>query len=48
MAIAAGFGNDSQFMWVAMGALVFMISDTLIAVNQFVAPFAYSGIAVEN
>lgn len=46
MAIAAGFRNDSQFMWVAMGALVFMVSDTLIAVNQFVAPFAYSGIAV--
>lgn len=46
MAIAAGFRNDQQFMCVAIGALVFMVSDTLIAVNQFVAPFAYSGIAV--
>lgn len=46
MAIAAGFRNDPQFMWVAMGALIFIISDTLIAVNQFVTPFAYSGVAV--
>ncbi|MBC53333.1 MAG: hypothetical protein CMQ34_05795 [Gammaproteobacteria bacterium] len=46
MAIAAGLRHDAQFMWVAMGALIFMISDTLIAVNQFVAPFAYSGVAV--
>lgn len=46
MAVAAGFRNDHQFLWVAMGALVFMVSDTLIAVNLFVAPFAYSGIAV--
>lgn len=46
MAIAAGFRADPQFLWVAIGALVFMVSDTLIAVNQFVAPFAYSGIAV--
>ena len=46
MAMAAGFRNDHQFLWVAMGALIFMVSDTLIAVNQFVAPFAYSGVAV--
>jgi uncharacterized membrane protein YhhN len=46
MAIAAGFRNDQQFMWVAMGALIFMVSDTLIAVNRFVSPFEYSGIAV--
>lgn len=46
MAIAAGFRNDQQFLWVAMGALIFMISDTLIAVNRFVSPFEYSGIAV--
>jgi len=46
MAIAAGFRNDQQFLWVAMGALIFMISDTLIAVGRFVTPFEYSGIAV--
>jgi uncharacterized membrane protein YhhN len=46
MAIAAGFRSDPQFLWVAMGALIFMISDTLIAVSRFVSPFAYSGIAV--
>jgi len=46
MAIAAGFRNDGQFLWVAMGALIFMISDTLIAVGRFVTPFEYSGIAV--
>ncbi len=46
MAIAAGFRNDPQFIWVAVGALVFMVSDTLIAVNLFVTPFANSGVAV--
>ncbi|HDZ08938.1 lysoplasmalogenase [Pseudohongiella sp.] len=46
MAIAAGFRDESQFLWVAMGALIFMVSDTLIAVNLFVLPFEYSGIAV--
>lgn len=46
MAIAAGLRSDPQFIWVAMGALVFMISDTLIAVNLFVTPFASSGVAV--
>ena len=29
-----------------MGALMFMISDTLIAVERFVTPFEYSGMAV--
>lgn len=46
MAIAAGFRNDNQFLWVAMGALIFMVSDTLIAVSRFVSPFEYSGVAV--
>jgi len=46
MAISAGFRNDQQFLWVAMGALIFMVSDTLIAINRFVSPFEYSGIAV--
>ncbi len=46
MAISAGFRNDRQFLWVAVGALIFMVSDTLIAVSRFVTPFEYSGIAV--
>jgi uncharacterized membrane protein YhhN len=46
MAIAAGFRSDRRYLWGAMGALIFMISDTLIAVSRFVAPFEYSGIAV--
>lgn len=46
MAIAAGFRDDPQFLWVASGALIFMVSDALIAINRFVAPFEYSGIAV--
>lgn len=46
MAISAGFRQDQQWLWVAMGALIFMISDTLIAINRFVTPFEYSGIAV--
>lgn len=46
MAITAGFRNDQQFLWVATGALIFMVSDTLIAVGRFVTPFEYSGIAV--
>lgn len=46
MAISAGFRDSSQFLWVAIGALAFMISDTLIAVGRFVTPFEYSGVAV--
>lgn len=46
MAMSAGFRDDHQFLWVAMGALIFMVSDTLIAVSRFVSPFEYSGIAV--
>jgi uncharacterized membrane protein YhhN len=46
MAIAAGFRRDQQLLWVVMGALIFMASDTLIAVSHFVTPFEYSGIAV--
>ncbi|MFL1485879.1 lysoplasmalogenase [Marinobacter sp. LN3S78] len=46
MALAAGFRNDRQFLWVAMGALVFMVSDTLIAVNTFVSPFPFADAAI--
>lgn len=46
MAISAGFRDDSQFLWVALGALIFMVSDTLIAIDKFVSPFAGSGVAI--
>lgn len=39
MAIAAGFRKDPHFMFVAMGAFIFMSSDTFIAINKFVIPF---------
>lgn len=45
MAIAAGFRADEHFLWVAMGALIFMISDTLIAIDRFVSPLDYYGVA---
>ncbi len=46
MAISAGFRQDKQFLLVALGAFVFMVSDTLIAVNKFVQPFPYAGVAI--
>ena len=46
MAISAGFRNDPQFIWVALGAFIFMVSDTLIAINKFVQPFPYAGVAI--
>lgn len=46
MAISAGFRDDARFLWVAVGALVFMVSDTLIAIDRFVSPLEHAGIAV--
>ena len=46
MALSAGFRDDHQFLWVAVGALVFMVSDTLIAVNGFIVPFALADTAI--
>lgn len=46
MALSAGFRDDSHFLWVALGALIFMVSDTLIAIDKFVSPFAGSGVAI--
>lgn len=34
---------DRAFVWMALGALLFMGSDTLIALNRFKAPFFLSG-----
>lgn len=38
MAISAGFRNDPHFLFVAIGAMIFVISDTTIAINKFVMP----------
>jgi len=46
MAISAGFRNDPNFIWVALGAFIFMLSDSLIAINKFVQPFPYAGVAI--
>ncbi len=37
-------GQDSGAGWVALGACVFMVSDSLIAINKFVAPVALSSL----
>lgn len=46
MAISAGFRKDKHYLLVAMGALIFMISDTLIAISKFIEPFAFSGAVI--
>lgn len=46
MALSAMIREDEQFWWCAVGAFVFMISDTLIAVNSFIQPFWGSGSAI--
>jgi uncharacterized membrane protein YhhN len=36
--------GDSASRWVAVGACVFMVSDSLIAINKFVTPLALSSL----
>ena len=36
--------NDSSFIMVFAGAVLFMLSDSILAINKFVFPFAASGI----
>ena len=38
-------GNQT-FKWVLIGAILFVISDSLIAISRFVQPFPMSGIAI--
>jgi uncharacterized membrane protein YhhN len=38
--------EKTSFQWVLMGAIIFVISDSLLAINRFVQPFPYSGIAI--
>lgn len=41
-----GYTNAVSFWFVFIGALLFMISDSLIAVNKFLSPFELSGVAI--
>jgi uncharacterized membrane protein YhhN len=36
--------GDAAARWVALGACVFMVSDSLIAINKFVTPVALSSL----
>ena len=46
MAIGAGFRQSNQFLLIAMGALIFISSDTLIAINKFVYEFSAAGVLI--
>jgi uncharacterized membrane protein YhhN len=41
-----GYTTDKSFLLVMAGALLFMVSDSLLAVNKFLSTFPFSGIAV--
>ena len=38
-----GLTNQKSFWTVLLGAILFMISDSMIAINKFLDPFAYAG-----
>jgi uncharacterized membrane protein YhhN len=38
--------NDATFKLVVLGALLFMVSDSIIAINKFMQPFATAGIFI--
>lgn len=46
MAISAGFIRGGYSIMIMLGAFTFMVSDTLIAINKFLIPFEYAGIAI--
>lgn len=50
MAILAGYRygrvNLLSFQLIFTGAILFIISDTLLAINKFVSPFQYSGVFI--
>lgn len=46
MAISAGLRDDPFFLFTALGAGIFVLSDTLIAVNKFIAPFEWAGVGI--
>lgn len=41
-----GYTRQNSFWLVFAGALLFMVSDSTLAINKFLQPFAYSGIVV--
>ncbi|MBS1978201.1 MAG: lysoplasmalogenase [Bacteroidetes bacterium] len=41
-----GRTNERSFWWLLAGAVLFMVSDSLLAVNKFHSPFPRSGVAV--
>ena len=50
MAILAGYRYQRvslpSFQFILIGAILFLISDTLLAINKFVLPFSYSGVFI--
>jgi uncharacterized membrane protein YhhN len=38
--------EKTSFQWVLTGAIIFVISDSLLAINRFVQPFPFSGIGI--
>jgi uncharacterized membrane protein YhhN len=38
--------DSNTFKWVLLGAILFVLSDSLLAINRFVQPFSFSGIAI--
>lgn len=46
MAISAGLKPTPVVCITALGAFIFVISDSLIAINKFVTPFEYAGISI--
>lgn len=46
MAISAGFIRGPHSLMIMLGAFTFMLSDTLIAINKFLTPFAEAGMAI--
>ena len=41
-----GHTNTPSFWFVFLGALLFMVSDSLIAVNKFLSPFGLAGLSI--
>jgi uncharacterized membrane protein YhhN len=41
-----GFTNRASFKFIFIGAVLFMISDSLLAVNKFLTPFPYASLSI--
>ena len=44
--LRVGRTSRASFVWVFIGALLFMISDSLLAINKFYSAFAFANVAV--